>query len=171
MTIRVLRPEDKAAYRDEMRAMMEKSDREFVPPLSFRASTVQKDLAGGTPGDVGPYFGEMMKQEIIAAFDGNDLLGYLSYKKDYVNDVIGKESLPNLYLSTLISKQEARGRGLGAALFLELMQVIYPDRNVFTRTWSTNAVQIHILGKLGFHEIHRVKDGRGPGIDTVYYRA
>ena len=160
---------EKAAYSDEMLRMMQRSDREFVPPLSSRASTTEKHLSGhDATGNVLPYFEEMMRQEIIAAFEDGVLLGYLSYRINYTNEVI--DTLPNVYLSTMISRPEARGRGFSKNLYLRLLNDLYPDCDFFTRTWSTNAVQFHIFGKLGFEEFYRIPDDRGPGIDTVYFR-
>lgn len=37
------------------------------------------------------------------------------------------------------------------------------------RTWSTNGAQEHILDKLGYSLVRRLKDDRGEGIDTVYF--
>ena len=37
------------------------------------------------------------------------------------------------------------------------------------RTWSTNAAQMHLMGKLGYVERARLVDDRGEGVDTVYY--
>jgi ribosomal protein S18 acetylase RimI-like enzyme len=45
----------------------------------------------------------------------------------------------------------------------------YADRNIFTRTWSTNTAHISILKKYNFREIHRIENDRGEGIDTVYF--
>ncbi len=164
---------EKQKYREELLSMTVASDREFVPPLSCRESTLQSCLSEGAGGaetsSVLPYFEEMMAQEIIAAIEDGKVLAFLSYRKDFTSDVIGEDTLPNLYLSTMISRPEARGKGIGKQIFLSLFRDRYPSRRAFTRTWSTNDVQIHVFGKLGFKEIKRVKDGRGPGVDTIYY--
>ncbi|MBR4768800.1 MAG: GNAT family N-acetyltransferase [Lachnospiraceae bacterium] len=162
--------EDKKAHYEELLRMTAASDREFVPPLSERKSTIQKDLSGGhETGSVLPYFREMMDQEIIAAVEDGAVQAFLSYRKDHEDEEIGRDIWPNLYLSTMISRPEARGKGIGGKIFRVLLEEIYPDRPAFTRTWSTNAVQLHVFQKLGFREIRRVKDGRGPGIDTIYF--
>jgi len=46
---------------------------------------------------------------------------------------------------------------------------LYPERFICTRTWHTNGAHIHILDTFGFREIARLKDHRGPGLDTVYF--
>ena len=45
--------EKKSAYMEEMLAMMRYSDKEFVPPLSARSSTTQKDLSGSNVSEKG----------------------------------------------------------------------------------------------------------------------
>ena len=171
MDFRILTEQDKTIYRDAMIAMIKNSDHEFVPPLSSRTSTTQKTLtACVATGDITPYFNEMLRQEIVGVFDDEKLIGYLSYRLDYTNNVIGDNTLPNIYLSTLIIQPDSRGKGLTAALYGYLFGEVFPERNIYTRTWSTNGAHIHILlNKCGFHEIFRVKNGRGAGIDTVYY--
>ena len=171
MEYQIFTEEEKAAYRDEMLSMMRECDREFVPPLSARTSTTQKTLtACEATGDVTPYFHEMLRQEIVGVFEDGKLIGYLSYRKDYISDVIGADTLPNIYLSTLISRPAARGKGLTAGLYAYLFGEIFPKRNIYTRTWSKNRAHIHILlDKFCFREIFRVKNGRGEGIDTVYF--
>ena len=46
-----------------------------------------------------------------------------------------------------------------------------PDRSRFigTRTWSTNAAQMHIFPKRGWKAVCVKKNDRGEGIDTVYF--
>ena len=171
MEFHVLSNEEKDALRETMLSMMEYSDREFVPPLSSRTSTTQKQLSGiAATGDVTAYFNTMFGQEIIGAFEDGELIAYLSYRLDYTNEVIKGDVLPNVYLSTLVTKPAARGKGLTFRLYSHLFNVIYPDRSIYTRTWSTNAPHIHILlDKFTFREIARFRDDRGPGIDTTYY--
>ncbi len=161
----------KAAYRDEMYAMLMHSDREFVPPLSARSSTTQKDLSSKESSEEGlhAYFSQMCDQKILAAFEGTTLLGFVSFREDYTSDVIGADRLPNIYLSTLVSKPEARGRGMTVQMYEHLFCRCYQDRSIFTRTWSTNAAHIRILDKFGFRRLCTIPDDRGAGIDTVYF--
>ncbi len=171
MILKVLSEGDRAKYEGRLLEMMRESDTEFVPPLSARASTTQKRLtAVRATGDVSAYFKGMLGQEILAAFDGGELICYVSYKLDYTNGVITEKDLPNIYLSTLISDKKARGKGVTAKLYSYLFNTLYPDRSVYTRTWSTNAAHIHILlDKFGFTQKARLEDDRGKGIDTVYF--
>jgi ribosomal protein S18 acetylase RimI-like enzyme len=64
---------------------------------------------------------------------------------------------------------KARGKGVTTALYQKLFTE-YEKVNIFTRTWSTNFAHIKILGKYGFEVIKILKDDRGIGIDTVYFK-
>ena len=43
------------------------------------------------------------------------------------------------------------------------------EKNIATRTWSTNYAHMHILNNLGFKLVQRDINDRGPNIDSVYY--
>jgi len=77
--------------------------------------------------------------------------------------------LPNIYLSTLILSTESRGKGVTKKLYAHLFNELYPDKSIFTRTWSTNLAHIKILDYFSFEEIARLENDRGNGIDTVYF--
>ena len=162
---------EKNFYANDIIKMMQESDNDFIPPLSARSSTLQSDLKGGNAGlgDVLPYFNEMIKQEILGVLEDGKLLGFVSFRKDFTNDKITTDKLPNIYLSTLILSPDARGKGLTVKLYDHLFNALYPERNIFTRTWSTNFAHTKILSKFDFNELARIKNDRGNGIDTVYY--
>lgn len=46
----------------------------------------------------------------------------------------------------------------------------YKNANIFTRTWSTNFAHIKILQAFGFETVKVLKNDRGSGIDTVYFK-
>ena len=171
MDFRKLTTEDKQRYRSDIIEMMKKSDKDFIPPLSARTSTLQKDWSAAAPSEDGLmlYYEELNKQEILGAFEGDELLGFVSFKENYTNDTIKEEGLPNIYLSTLVLKPEAKGKGLTVRMYDFLFLQCYGDRNIYTRTWSTNIAHMKILSKFAFDELARMKDDRGEGIDTVYY--
>ena len=172
MEFRLFGAEEKEEYRSDILEMMREADRDFVPPLSARTSSVQKDLSSAVSCENGIelYYEEMNRQEILGAFEGDLLLGFVSFRKNYSNDVIGEDTFPNVYMSTLILKSLAKGKGLTVKLYDHLFHVLYPECSVYTRTWSTNAPHARILDKFSFEEIKRLVDDRGPGIDTVYFR-
>lgn len=160
----------KQKYYDEMLSLMELSDKEFVPPLSQRGSTTQKNLKETeNVGSVSDYLNEMTNQKIVAVIEDDNLLGYVSFKENYTNDIIGADTLPNIYLSTLILSPASRGKGVTKKLYSHLFFNLYSNSNIYTRTWSTNYAHTKILDFFGFEEIARLKDDRGNGIDTVYF--
>lgn len=167
MTISLLTQNLKEQYADEILDMIRVADKDFVPPLSARSSTTQSDLKGVSSGGVENYFSEMMKQEILGAFEENKLLGIVSFRDNYESDVV--KILPNIYISTLFVHSDARGRGLTKILYSYLFD-LYSDRSVFTRTWSTNIAHIKILEYFGFTLFLRLENDRGEGIDTVYFK-
>lgn len=171
MMFELMDAEKKQTYRKDLLAMLEYSDGEFVPPLSSRSSTVQKGLTGDASNAEGvmPYFEEMLKQRILGAFEDGILQAFVSFREDYTNDIILQSQQPNIYLSTLVMRPEARGKRLTVRLYAHLFNELYPRSHIFTRTWSTNMAHITILGKFGFREVCRLPDDRGLGIDTVYF--
>lgn len=173
MEFRLADQNDKVAFYDTLFEMMVKSDNDFIPPLSKRSSTTQMNLkensTSGGNGSIRSYLDEMMEQKILLCIEDGELLGFVSFKENYTCDVIGNENLPNIYLSTLILDEKARGKGLTKKMYAHLFEEIYPDRSIFTRTWSTNVAHIKILGGFDFEIIKRIDNDRGEGIDTVYF--
>lgn len=170
MEFRVLNVSEKEQYREELLEILSVNDKNFIPPLSQRSSTTQANLLGDeNKADILPYFNKMLEQNILAMFLEEKLIGFVSYIENYVSDVIGEETHPNIYLSTLAMRPESRGMGATKKAYTYLFFDRYPHCNVYTRTWSTNGPHIHILGGFGFEELKRIPNDRGEGIDTVYF--
>ena len=145
--------------------------KEFVPPLCTRSSAMQSDFAEASEaGDGVPYaYFEMIREQnaFVAEEDGT-VAGFMSFRKDFTSEAIPEEYLPDIYISTVITDEKFRRRGITKG-FYEKMSAEYGDRNIFTRTWSTNASHTSLLKAYGFDEYKRIKNDRGEGIDTVYY--
>ena len=171
MEFKILSNEQKIKYKHDIIEMLKQSDKDFIPPLSARSSTTQSDLTKQTSSEQGllSYYTEMNKQQILGAFEGTEILGFVSFKVDYVSNEIKENTLPNIYLSTLVLKPEARGKKLTFYMYDYLFNSLYPESNIFTRTWSTNIPHIKILSKFDFAEFIRKPNDRGEGIDTVYF--
>ena len=76
------------------------------------------------------------------------------------------------YLTTLCVQPEYRGQGISEVMYAEAEKDIaakFPESRITLRTWSTNGAQEHILKKLGYDLVKRLKNDRGEGIDTVYF--
>lgn len=171
MTIKILEKCEHNKYYAEIFEMLKECDGEFVPPLSARSSTTQSDLSGEvkTNDGVENYFCELKNQRILVAVEDDKLIGFVSFKENFVNDKIGEEHLPNIYISTLLVSENGRGKGLTRKMY-EFLFNEYKDYNVFTRTWSTNYAHIKILSKFGFEILTVLENDRGKGIDTVYFK-
>lgn len=171
MDFRLLSEADKIIFEKEMIGMLIESDNDFVPPLSSRASTLDKGFsADKKSGGVESYFSEMRKQQILAAFDEGEFIGFVSYRENFISEEIPEDELPNIYVSTLVLSKKSRGKGVTKKMYSYLFDELYSDRNIFTRTWSTNIAHTKILSSFAFSEIKRKINDRGEGIDTVYYK-
>ena len=171
MEIRILSKEEQQSIYDDAYEMLEAADNEFVPPLSFRSSSTQKNLTGNRKNTDGikQYFEQLKDQRFAAVFEGGELIAFVSYKENYICGEITPQELPNIYLSTLVVSPKARGKGVTKALYGKLFSY-YEAVNIFTRTWSTNFAHIKILGKYGFEVIKVLENDRGNGIDTIYFK-
>ena len=169
MELRILTEAEQVAFGSQILEMLTASDKEFVPPLSARSSTTQQVLSGGegSPEGILQYYNQLQTQKVMAAVEGDTLLAFVSYIENYENDTVVQ--LPNIYLSTLVMRPEARGKGLTKRLYAQLFAA-YAPAPVFTRTWSTNTPHLRILDYFGFETIKVLPDHRGKGIDTVYFR-
>ena len=92
----------------------------------------------------------------------------MSFEEENIQ-ILQQELYPCLYLSTLIVKKESRRKCIAYMLYKELFD-IFPDKDIITRKWSTNISHINLLEKLGFCVLNIIKDDRGKGIDTIYFR-
>ncbi|MCR4608246.1 MAG: GNAT family N-acetyltransferase [Eubacterium sp.] len=169
------------------------ADHEFVPPLSARQSTTQKNLSGGiakTTGDettkgtsketvevvapkateeTGPesYFLGMIQQAFIIAVEDGEICGFMTFIPDHKVAIEGDDVVCD-YISTIVVSPEKRKRGITTNMYKTLFRE-RSGKNFVTRTWSLNKTHISLLNKLGFKLVMKLKNDRGEGIDTVYY--
>ena len=169
LEFRILTEKEKQNWKDSIFALCQNSDREFVPPLSQRSSTTQATLTGGCENGIASYCDEVLRQPVLACLEEGKLLGFVSFKENYVPEHYPDAKLPNIYLSTLILSPESRGRGLTKKLYNYLFTERFPNHSIYTRTWSTNVAHLKILEYFGFSLVVCIENHRGIGIDTVYY--
>ena len=169
LKISVLNAREQEKYYDDILNMLTLADSEFVPPLSARRGTSQSDLKSNEKSESGvsDYFEELKKQRILVATENDVLLGFVSFKENYTNDIIS--DVPNIYISTLLIKLEGRGKSLTKRMYGVLFSE-YENSYIFTRTWSTNVAHIKILSGFGFETLKVLENDRGEGIDTIYFR-
>jgi len=160
-----------SGYAEDIHGLLILADKEFIPPLSARGSSTQKDLSATESVSEGAaaYYDTMASQPAVLAVENGRCMGFMAFKKDYTCEQISTQCLPNLYASTCVVHPDTRGQGL-MRRFYEKMMELFPDRGIYTRTWHTNFSHLKILDRLGFTELARLKDHRGPGMDTVYFR-
>ena len=159
------------AFQEDIWNLLVLCDHEFVPPLSSRGSTTQADLEveeteGAIPKE---YFNNILAQNNLVAIEDGHIVGFMSFKKNYVCENISSEYAPNLYVTTIIVHPDYRHQGIAGKFYNRLMRK-FRKHYIFTRTWSSNKGHLRILTQLGFHGHCYLADDRGPGVDTVYYR-
>ena len=76
-----------------------------------------------------------------------------------------------VYVDTVAVNPVWRRRHAGIELYRALWST--PDflrhHDVVLHSWSTNTSHGSLIKSIGFEEIERVVDERGPGVDTVVY--
>lgn len=171
MGIEILAKDEQEKYYNDILDMLIDADDEFVPPLSSRSSTTQADLSSTKKLNDGVinYFEGLKKQRFLVSTENGKLIAFVSFKENFVNEKIDDNELPNIYISTLLVSPDSRGKGFTRKMY-EILFNEYENANVFTRTWSTNLAHIKILSKFNFEIMCVLKNDRGNGIDTVYFK-
>lgn len=161
----------KREYRTQIFDLMLACDRDFVPPLSVRFSTsdMQFSAKTGAENGINAYFEDMIREQMLAAVEDGKLLGFVTFKRDLVQGPLEADTLPNLYICTVLLSPDARGKGITQKMYTHLFDTLYPEINLYTRTWSTNAAHLKILEHFGFSLVKRIENDRGAGVDTVYF--
>lgn len=159
-------------YEDAIWNLLELADEEFVPPLSARTGTRQRNgLDDGSGEDLTTYFEACLDHEFIVAKKDDVVIGFLSFHDGYeIEELNGY--VPSNYVSTVIVHPDHRRKGYARRLYEHLFDALpsaYRQPYVTTRTWGTNDSHIALLEDFGFDCLERIYDDRGPGIDTVYF--
>ena len=140
----------------KIRDFMELVDPEFVPPLSQRPGGINGRISGTLSGE---------KSNFILAITGDELVGAVGYEKD-------RDSTGEVYMSFIAVHPEHRkkkiARTLDGALVSKSASEGYSRINV--TTWSTNPGNCELYRRLGYGISKVLKNHRGPGIDTIYFR-
>ena len=151
-------------------------DGEFVPPLSTRASTTTRALgriAPSAPAASEPraYYEEMLRQENLMVRIDDEWAGFMSIRAHHVDAAIAM-ACPCNYISTIGVLPAYRRAGVARRLYRAVMHELpahLASPWLVTRTWSTNDAHVALLGQLGFGEVLRLPDHRGPGLDSIYF--
>lgn len=147
---------------------------EFVPPLCARQSSTQQALADGRPIDGRPfaYFEEMRRQHFVVGRNEDGLMvAFLTFRPRYTCPALARYG-ENIYMTTACVLPPYRGQGIVNRMYTLVEEELPPPLRkpyVTTRTWSTNASQMHSFLKRGYEICERIANDRGEGIDTVYF--
>jgi N-acetylglutamate synthase-like GNAT family acetyltransferase len=144
---------------EEVESLIEKYEKEFVPPLSERSSA-GGELGGGSLRE---YISSLLSAKVFAAKKDGRVIGCLCYKMQMLPFL----SKPVPLVSTVIVEKPFRSAGVGRALY---QKALNDTKELYVRTWSTNTNHIKLLESLNFQEVYRIENHRGKGIDTVYWR-
>ena len=164
------------ARQDDLQAIFDllcACDQDFVPPLSRRTSSFQKGFDAPLGQDRPyAYFEAMKSQRFAVARDASGrMVAFLTFRPRYTCPELARFGESN-YMTTACVYPEHRGQGLVSRLY-DIVEYGLPEDQrtdyVTTRTWSTNAIQVHAFGKRGYGIAAVLKDDRGPGVDTLYY--
>ncbi|MBQ6542065.1 MAG: GNAT family N-acetyltransferase [Lachnospiraceae bacterium] len=153
-------------YEDQIHRLLWACDRDFYPPLSTRGSTTEQNLRSGEESLSGPelYLNSLRSQSWLLAVSEGRLLGFMSFIPEKVVD-----GIRCVYFSTLIVDPEARHQGVARHIYRALIED-HAGKTIVLRTWSTNRGHLALLEQLGFRSYKVLKDDRGEGVDTIYFR-
>lgn len=106
----------------------------------------------------------------MLAQDREKVIGFMSFRPHYMYEDLN-DRVETIYVTTVIVDQKYRGQGITTHLYTEIEEITKQRKlPIMTRTWSTNDSHIRVLHNIRMQEVNRIKDGRGRGLDTVYYR-
>lgn len=97
--------------------------------------------------------------------DDKSILALFGYKKYW-------KGTNNAYISFIAVHPDRRNMGISSMLMrmIEDRMRLENIRHIYICTWSTNKPAVQFYKKLGYNVYHVIKDARGVGIDTVFYR-
>jgi len=177
MKIKLLQKSDKKDknIKDKIWKLLCLADEEFYPPLSVRDSenVVFEDKQSFKPtGKPLIFYQEVMNQHIFAAIEEDELVGFLSYESDYINEDLKANNFGKTwYVNALIVDENHRRKGIANKLYDALENyAINKTDDIFTRTWSFNDSHINLVKRRGYDLVIQLDHHRGTGIHTVYYR-
>lgn len=169
----VFRQELSEKEKKEVYGILKECNEDFVPPLSKRSSTFQKDWSCTENSEEGvkAYFAEIEKQNNVLLKRNGKTIAFLSFRVPYnCSELSHYDKI--CYLTTLCIRKEYRGHKIASMFYTNTELYIrehYPGYCMALRTWSTNEAQLHMMKQHGFNCVARLQNDRGEGIDTAYF--
>jgi len=163
------------ALEQDIRRILAVCDHEFLPPLSQRKSTLQKNLDSTQYSDcnlgLNAYLNGLSSQSTLIARANDEVVGFLSFINNYSQSEIANFT-PSNHVTTICVLPEGRGKKITRSFYEYIFNDLPGELKteyVSTRTWSTNYAHIKILEQLNFSLVHEIPNDRGQGISTHYY--
>ncbi|WP_316670181.1 GNAT family N-acetyltransferase [uncultured Propionibacterium sp.] len=156
-----------AQVRRQLHRIIEASDRDFFPPLSWRTGTGETQWATRPQGeDVEPYFTSLMRQTtIITVQRDSTIAGFCAYQYPY-----RWRERTYLYISTAIVLPAFRGRRITSHFLAPIALAAMRHRSpILAKTWSSNHRSVGALRRWA-RQIEHIADDRAPGVDTLYWQ-
>lgn len=169
VSVRVLRsghlPEPLAR---QLLALTRRCDGDFVQPLSWRHRLGQelRDLGPQAGANVEKYVNSLLElAHLVVLVQDERLVGYCAYYWPWM-----WRGTEHVYVSTAVVAPSHRGRGLSTRMGRRVVAHALRRRvPLLAKTWSTNQASMGTLARWGRVD-KIVRDERGAGIDTVYWR-
>lgn len=140
---------------------------DFYPPLSQRFSSKDTHFdAQNEECGVTAYLETLLPQENLLAIYEGQIVGFLSYRVE--THELFEQFGTCAYVTTISVLPEFRSKKIGRLLYEYLFDSLADNVGVLLRTWSHNKGHLGLLKSLHFHEVKRLVDHRGRGVDTVY---
>ena len=149
------------------------SNDDFVPRLSSRNGSLQKDFSVDENQDKPYKYFEVIKEQhfVVAREEDGRIVAFLTFRPEYSCKDLEAYGT-NVYMTTFCMYKEYRGTHLSSPIY-DVVEHGLPESMrtpyIMTRTWSSNDAQQYIFPHRGYQVVKTLKDDRGPGIDTVYY--
>lgn len=152
----------------QLLALTRRCDGDFVPPLSWRHRLGQelRDLGPQAGANVEKYVDSLLELAHLVVLVQDELLvGYCAYYWPWM-----WRGTEHVYVSTAVVAPSHRGRGLSTRMGRRVVAYALRRRvPLLAKTWSTNQASMGALARWGRVD-KIVRDKRGAGIDTVYWR-
>lgn len=158
-----------------VKKMLEEHADDFVPSLQARISVAQSDFTDvATEVGVSRYLQSLVDagMDCLVYLKENTPIGLLAYKRDLDSTdplLYGVADDVSDYIATILVSKEVRGLRIADRLYEEVEKTS-SSRSIVLRTWSTNMPQRRIMSRRGYEQALVIKDDRGEGIDTIYFR-
>lgn len=127
-------------------------DKDFVPQIS-KWKNIKKRTLYRLKSKNSNYF--LIEKKVVVG-----LCGYIKMNKN------------TTYVTFLGIDPKYRGKGIGFKLRKYMINYMKKEgiEVVKSRTWSQNKKMLHINKKMGFNVDKIIKNDRGPGIDTIWFK-